>query len=58
VNSLNIDLDRFKVINDTHGHAAGDVVLKKFARLAQQVSRGSDMFGRWGGEEFLWLLPE
>lgn len=53
-----IDLDHFKSINDTFGHAAGDAVLRAFANQAQQVLRGTDMIGRWGGEEFLLLLPE
>jgi len=53
-----IDLDHFKSINDTFGHAAGDAVLRAFASQAQQVLRGTDMIGRWGGEEFLLLLPE
>ena len=53
-----IDLDHFKNINDTHGHAAGDTVLRAFANQAQLVLRGTDMIGRWGGEEFLLLLPE
>ena len=53
-----IDLDHFKTINDTHGHAAGDAVLRAFATQAQAVLRSTDMIGRWGGEEFLLLLPE
>lgn len=53
-----IDLDHFKHINDSHGHAAGDAVLRAFARQAQVVLRNTDMIGRWGGEEFLLLLPE
>jgi len=53
-----IDLDHFKNINDTHGHAAGDAVLRAFATQAQVVLRTTDMIGRWGGEEFLLLLPE
>ncbi len=53
-----IDLDHFKSINDTFGHAAGDAVLRAFANQAQQVLRTTDMIGRWGGEEFLLLLPE
>ena len=53
-----IDLDHFKHINDTYGHAAGDAVLRAFANQAQQVLRNTDMIGRWGGEEFLLLLPE
>jgi diguanylate cyclase (GGDEF)-like protein len=53
-----IDLDHFKNINDSYGHAAGDAVLRAFAAQAQVVLRSTDMIGRWGGEEFLLLLPE
>jgi diguanylate cyclase (GGDEF)-like protein len=53
-----IDLDHFKSINDTYGHAAGDAVLRAFATQAQVVLRTTDMIGRWGGEEFLLLLTE
>jgi diguanylate cyclase len=52
-----LDLDDFKSINDTLGHAAGDAVLKQFAALAQPALRGIDVFGRFGGEEFLIILP-
>ncbi|WP_338846218.1 GGDEF domain-containing protein [Massilia sp. W12] len=52
-----IDLDHFKRINDEIGHLAGDEVLRTFARLAQQSVRREDVFGRYGGEEFLLLLP-
>ena len=52
-----IDLDHFKSINDTFGHAAGDAVLKHFASLAPRGLRGIDTFGRFGGEEFLLVLP-
>lgn len=48
-----IDLDKFKRVNDDYGHAMGDVVLKGFADAAQDQLRGSDIIGRWGGEEFL-----
>ncbi len=54
---LMVDLDRFKRVNDTYGHAAGDDVLKHFARLAQQMLRKIDLIGRLGGEEFAVLLP-
>lgn len=55
---LMFDLDHFKRLNDTHGHAAGDVVLKTFAEILRQRSRsGLDLVGRHGGEEFLMVLP-
>jgi diguanylate cyclase (GGDEF)-like protein len=53
-----MDLDNFKTINDTRGHAAGDHILRHFADTAQQQKRSPDQFGRYGGEEFLLLLPE
>lgn len=53
-----IDLDRFKAINDRGGHAAGDLVLKEFARVGRECLRSGDILGRWGGEEFLLLLPD
>ena len=53
-----IDLDHFKVINDTHGHAAGDQVLLSFCQLIQSQLRPWDIFGRIGGEEFALLLLE
>jgi len=52
-----IDLDHFKHINDTHGHQVGDEVLKTFARLSEVNLREVDRMARWGGEEFLCLLP-
>jgi len=51
------DLDRFKSVNDTHGHQVGDVVLKQFARILKQEAREIDRVGRYGGEEFVLLLP-
>ncbi|VVE29775.1 MULTISPECIES: GGDEF domain-containing protein [Pandoraea] len=52
-----IDLDHFKQINDTHGHAGGDTVLREFVKLVRDVLREGDIFGRLGGEEFAVLLP-
>lgn len=53
-----LDIDHFKVVNDTHGHQAGDTVLRKMAGHIDEMLRGSDLFGRLGGEEFGILLPE
>lgn len=53
-----IDLNRFKVINDSHGHDAGDRLLSGFAALLEQTTRDSDRTGRWGGDEFVVLLPK
>lgn len=53
-----IDLDHFKHINDTHGHATGDLVLRRFAQAGQAALRATDVLARWGGEEFLVLLPD
>jgi diguanylate cyclase (GGDEF)-like protein len=52
------DLDHFKKVNDEHGHAAGDEVLRRFAHGARATLRRNDRFGRWGGEEFLFVLPD
>jgi diguanylate cyclase (GGDEF)-like protein len=51
------DLDDFKAVNDVHGHAVGDDVLREFAAVIRATVRDSDVAGRWGGEEFLLLLP-
>ncbi len=53
-----IDIDFFKAINDRHGHAAGDTVLKAFAQAAVATLRAGDALARWGGEEFLLLMPD
>ena len=53
-----IDLDHFKAINDRCGHAAGDHVLREFARVGRGALRATDVLGRWGGEEFLLILPD
>jgi diguanylate cyclase (GGDEF)-like protein len=51
------DLDDFKAVNDAHGHAVGDDVLRTFADVLRSTVRDTDLAGRWGGEEFLLLLP-
>ncbi len=53
-----IDIDDFKVCNDTHGHLAGDTVLRKISQLIIKNTRGSDFVARYGGEEFFVILPE
>ena len=55
---LYFDIDYFKDINDTFGHEQGDIVLKESARLATSLLRTSDSMVRWGGEEFIIILPE
>ena len=53
-----LDLDRFKSINDAHGHGAGDEVLREFARRLRESVRGIDLVSRVGGEEFLVVMPD
>jgi two-component system, cell cycle response regulator len=53
-----IDVDRFKSLNDTHGHSAGDLVLRKIGAILRHSFRQSDTTGRYGGEEFVVILPE
>ncbi|WP_397572028.1 diguanylate cyclase [Silanimonas sp.] len=54
---LAIDIDHFKLVNDTHGHAVGDTVLQRVGRECQRTLRQNDLIGRIGGEEFTGLLP-
>ncbi|RVU83669.1 sensor domain-containing diguanylate cyclase [Leucothrix sargassi] len=57
VSTILLDIDRFKKINDTHGHLAGDKILVGIAKLLKQSLRRTDILGRWGGEEFLVIMP-
>jgi diguanylate cyclase (GGDEF)-like protein len=51
------DLDDFKAVNDEHGHPVGDTVMREFARILERSVRDVDVAGRWGGEEFMLVLP-
>ena len=53
-----VDLDHFKTVNDTHGHQVGDCLLEATARLVAQLARRSDVIARYGGDEFMLVLPE
>lgn len=57
LSALVIDLDHFKQVNDSYGHETGDEVLRAVADCMREVFRESDIFGRWGGDEFLAILP-
>lgn len=57
VSVLMLDIDCFKGINDRHGHQAGDRALVEFAKVLRTTSRSTDTIGRWGGEEFLYIVP-
>ncbi len=54
---LLLDVDHFKAINDTHGHQAGDLVLVEVGKRCRETLRTTDLLARWGGEEFIVLLP-
>jgi diguanylate cyclase (GGDEF)-like protein len=58
ISVIMLDIDNFKTINDTHGHLAGDRVLKTVANVAGEIVRRVDDVIRWGGEEFIVLLPD
>ena len=53
-----LDIDFFKNVNDQHGHAAGDEVLRRFAAAAKTIVRNTDLLGRWAGEEFMVMFPD
>jgi len=57
VSLILIDIDHFKAVNDTYGHLVGDLILQGIAATAQVCIRNTDLLGRWGGEEFIVLLP-
>lgn len=53
-----LDIDKFKIVNDTFGHPVGDQTLKEVSSILLEYSRKTDIVGRWGGEEFLFICPE
>jgi len=58
LSAVMLDIDHFKKINDTHGHATGDEAIRSVVRVCRTLVRGADVLGRLGGEEFAILLPE
>jgi len=58
ITMMMLDIDHFKEVNDTYGHPVGDIVLQRIAAQLQQRVREQDLLCRWGGEEFLILLPD
>ncbi len=58
ISSIILDIDHFKIVNDTYGHAAGDAVIQNVVNATKEKIRESDTICRWGGEEFLLLLPD